>query len=543
MTIELYPDLFNDVFGPIMQPGSSSHTAGPCRLGVLAHSLLGERPVKVQVLLDREGSFAGTFGLMSEDSAMLAGAMGMQPDDVRLFDAQKVAAAAGITYSFEFSTLDESAHANAVKFVLTGPRGQVVTLVGDSTGGGMVETRVVDGYPLRVKGDTYVLLLFDAQERLTRAQRDALQAHLPALVDAGASTVAGRGTLHYFKTADPPDLDGVRAQCPDVRVACLRPVLPVLTRPERKPQLFDTMTRWREIAQERDVPLWKVAVQYERDASGWTRAQVIDYMRMVAAKMHRQTHAPYEEKADVPTSPFRVDMAAEWATHMRSPRRLSGDLTANAIKWAYGAGAGIPGIETVAGPMGSGGGYVYAALCAVKDAHGLSDDDLLRGLFIAAGIGAIAFTRTEPTGECIGCSGECGICGAMAAAGIAEMAGGTPAQVENAASLSLQSAIGLPCDPIPGGFSQPCRSRIIAAVCTAPVFADLGLCGRDAVLPLHEAIDVADAVGRQLSPDLLCTSRGGACATPTARQRAAAFRAWFDKSQAEGTPRPPGNLI
>jgi len=64
--MNLYPELFNDVFGPIMQPGSSSHTAGPCRIGYLANSLLGEPVSKILIRLDKEGSFAGTFGLMLE---------------------------------------------------------------------------------------------------------------------------------------------------------------------------------------------------------------------------------------------------------------------------------------------------------------------------------------------------------------------------------------------------------------------------------------------------------------------------------------------
>jgi L-serine dehydratase len=155
----------------------------------------------------------------------------------------------------------------------------------------------------------------------------------------------------------------------------------------------------------------------------------------------------------------------------------------------------------------------------------------------------IAFSRTEPTGEVIGCTGECGISGAMAAAGIAEMAGGTPEQVENAASLHLQAFIGLPCDPIPGGFGQPCRSRILATTCMASVFADLALAGRQAVVPLHEVIDVADHVGRRLPPELLCTSQGGLPSTPTARRQAAAYARWVEQTERDGTPRPPGNLI
>ena len=59
MTVAAYPDLFNDVFGPVMQPGSSSHFAGPCRIGLLAGYLLGEAPSHIRILLDEGGSFAG----------------------------------------------------------------------------------------------------------------------------------------------------------------------------------------------------------------------------------------------------------------------------------------------------------------------------------------------------------------------------------------------------------------------------------------------------------------------------------------------------
>lgn len=156
-------------------------------------------------------------------------------------------------------------------------------------------------------------------------------------------------------------------------------------------------------------------------------------------------------------------------------------------------------------------------------------------------VGAIAFKRTEPTGEVLGCAGECGVTGGMAAAAIAQLVGGSPQEVDDAASLSLQASMGWPCDPIPGGLCQPCRSRILAATCTAHVFADLALAGHAAVLPLDEAIDVADAVGRALPPELLCTMQGGACATETARRSREAFREWFEATSPE--ERPPGNLI
>jgi len=441
--------------------------------------------------------------------------------------------------------------------------------VADSTGGGMIETRVVDGYPLRTKGDAYVLLVFDPNPvpTLPVAAFVTAVSGLPGLVEVGASSnaVTGSklkvegsdlrlstfdlqpsttpGTLHWVRLAEPPDLEAIRRKLPGFRVAVLDPILPVLDRPGRKPQLFDTMVRWREVAVERGLSLAETAIQYEMDASGWSREQVVDYMRMIERVMRRQTHAVYEEQVVVPTTPFRPNTTVDWVRHMASSRRLTDGVTAQTLKWVEGAGTGIPGVPTVPGPMGSGGGYIHAALWAVKEAHGFNDDDLLRGLFVAAGIGAIAYTRTAPTGEVTGCTGETGICGAMAAAAIAEMAGGTPEQVENAASLLLQAVIGIPCDPMAGGAGQPCRSRVVTTTCMAHVFADLALSGRDAILPLHEVIDVADQVGRSLPPGLLCTGRAGAAATPTAQRKAIAFREWFDMTTRESLRRPPGNLI
>ena len=545
MTVAAYPDLFNDVFGPVMQPGSSSHFAGPCRIGLLAGYLLGEAPSHIRILLDEGGSFAGTFGIMAEDRAMVGGALGFQPDDARLFRSFEEAETAGAEVVFEFTRLTDSDHPNAVKFVLTGASGREVELLANSTGGGMVETVTICGFPLRAIGDAWMLLVFDAEQRIGPTQLEALEPELPELLRSREVAVEGRGVLRAYELAVEPDLVALNglltSSLPGVSVAVLRPLLPVVSQLDRKPQLFDTMTAWRRIAEREHSSLWEVAVHYEMDASGWPRAWILERMRMLAALMRRQTRAVYDEDVVVPTSPFKPDFAGRWATHLASGHGVTDGVTAQTVKWAYGAGSGIPGVEVVPGPMGGGAGYIYAALSAVQDARGFSDDDLLRGLFVAGGIGAIAYTRTEPTGEVLGCTGESGICGAMAAAAIVEMVGGTPEAAENAASLALQAFTGMPCDPMPGGMCQPCRSRIIAATCMAHVFADMAMAGHEAVLPLHEAIDVADRIGRGLPPELLCTSAGGACAAPAARTCRAEFEQWFAASRPED--RPPASLI
>lgn len=149
--IPRYPDFFNDVFGPVMQPGSSSHQAGPCRLSLLALSLLGESVVAAEFILDPEGSFAGTFALMNEETALVAGILGMEPDDSRFFDASEIARERGVVWSVAFQPLEESRHPNAVKISLAGEHRRAL-LVGNSIGGGMVEVVSVQGIPVNFIG-------------------------------------------------------------------------------------------------------------------------------------------------------------------------------------------------------------------------------------------------------------------------------------------------------------------------------------------------------------------------------------------------------
>ena len=164
--IQLYPEFYNDVFGPIMQPGSSSHMAAPCRAGYLCNSLLNEDVAEILVELDNDGSFKGTFGTMNEDLGMLNGAMGHMPDYNGFFKVKANLREAGIPYKFDFCTMKESPHINSLKFILTGKSGKKVSLVANSIGGGMIETVWIDGYSFVGKGDTYVLCVFDKDRSL-----------------------------------------------------------------------------------------------------------------------------------------------------------------------------------------------------------------------------------------------------------------------------------------------------------------------------------------------------------------------------------------
>lgn len=523
--VELYPEFYNDVFGPLMQPGSSSHMAAPCRAGFLCNSLLGEDVAGILVEMDQEGSFTGTFGQMNEDLGMLNGAMGRMPDDAGFFSIKPYLREQGIPFRFDFCSMKESPHINALKFTLTGVSGKTATLVANSTGGGMIETVYVNGYAFSGKGDTYVLCVFDPEQSLNEREVQDLVARRQTVMEQGSGQGRQGGVMHWFKLDGPPNGE-LSAALTELSWAVMKPVLPVPTTTAKRPQLFDTMAAWRQLASEQGKSLPDVAIDYEVAASGWSREQVVSYMRdVLKPAMHRRTHALYEEPVTPLCTPFTELHYQKWDSSM-STLPLDLGVISKSIRYVMAGQPPVPGVLNVPGPMGTGGGFLYGAVSAVQEELGLSEDDVLRGLFVGAGVGAICYTRTSPTGEVIGCTGECGCCAAMTAAAITEMLHGTPEQVEAAASFALQSAVGWPCDPIPGGKDMPCMARVLFIASMSIVFSQWALAGQDPVLPFHEVVDVADKIGRGLSDDLLCTARGGHCDTPTAHCVTARFRAW-----------------
>ncbi|MBQ3063077.1 MAG: L-serine ammonia-lyase, iron-sulfur-dependent, subunit alpha [Clostridia bacterium] len=524
---ELYPEFYNDVFGPIMQPGSSSHMAAPCRAGYLCNSLLGEDVAEIVVEMDNDGSFKGTFGTMNEDLGMLNGALGRMPDHSDFFKVKAQLREAGIPYRFDFCSMKESPHINSLKFIITGKSGRKATLVANSIGGGMIETVWVNGYAYAGKGDTYVLCVFDPETALDGAQLKAKLEGCQPVLECGTGNGQKGGIMHWFKVDGLTDAAAKALECLDY--ALMKPVLPVPTTSAKKPQLFRDMVEWRRLASEQGKSLPEVAIDYEMAASGWTREQIVDYMRdKVAYNMYRRTHALYEEDVKPITTPFTELHYKKWHAHMPN-LALDMGVISKSIQYVMAGQPPVEGVLNVPGPMGTGGGFIFGVLSSVQETLDLPQEILLDGLFVAAGVGAIAYTRTAPTGEVIGCTGECGCCAAMASAAVAQMLGGTPEQVEAAASMALQASVGWPCDPIPGGKDMPCMARVLFVATMSIVYAQWALAGQDPVLPFHEVLDVADQIGRGLSGDLLCTARGGHCAAPTARALSCKFREWHSK--------------
>lgn len=150
-----------DILGPVMVGPSSSHTAGACRLGLMARAILGADPEEARIQL--HGSFAATGEGHGTHRAMVGGLVGIAPDDLRLREGYREAEAAGLRWSFEEAELGEEAHPNTAIFHLR--RGdERVVVRGASIGGGRVEVTEIDDFPVALGGDYHTLVLLAHDE-------------------------------------------------------------------------------------------------------------------------------------------------------------------------------------------------------------------------------------------------------------------------------------------------------------------------------------------------------------------------------------------
>lgn len=159
-----------DIIGPVMVGPSSSHTAGACRLGLLARGLVGGTPDTA--LLELHGSFARTGEGHGTDKALVAGLLGFRPDDARIRTALEIAEGEGLKYTFDKTTLSDNAHPNTVRITVErGSRRAVMT--GSSLGAGRVLVTDIDGYPVEITGNyfTIVIIAEDVKGSVARVTR------------------------------------------------------------------------------------------------------------------------------------------------------------------------------------------------------------------------------------------------------------------------------------------------------------------------------------------------------------------------------------
>jgi L-serine dehydratase len=169
------------------------------------------------------------------------------------------------------------------------------------------------------------------------------------------------------------------------------------------------------------------------------------------------------------------------------------------------------GGRVVTAPTNGAAGIIPAVLHYYdRFVPGASEAGVTRFLLTAAAIGTLFKENASISGAEVGCQGEVGSACSMAAGALAEVLGGTPEQVENAAEIGIEHNLGLTCDPIGGLVQVPCIERNAVASVTAINAARIALHGDGRhFVSLDKAIDTMRVTGRDMLDKYKETSRGG----------------------------------
>ena len=169
-------------------------------------------------------------------------------------------------------------------------------------------------------------------------------------------------------------------------------------------------------------------------------------------------------------------------------KTLSGDVMMAAVENAIATNEVNAAMGVIcATPTAGSSGTLPGALFMLEQRLGLSEDQMIRFLFTAGGLGLIIANHAGIAGATGGCQEEVGSASAMAAAAAVEAAGGSPEQSSQALAIALSNLLGLVCDPIAGLVEIPCVKRNAIGAGNALIAADMALAGCTSMIPAEES--------------------------------------------------------
>jgi L-serine dehydratase len=225
------PSILNEVIGPVMRGPSSSHSAAAVRIGCIARALMGNDIDEVLVEFDETGSLPTTYSSQGSGMGLCGGLLGFAASDERLIAYREEMDKSKIQIRYAFGNYGDS-HPNTYRLTLKNKKG-TRSLVGISTGGGMIKIIEVDGVKLSIQGDLYETLIYFTSN----------EAQLSELVEGGGwNFTVGRGPSDrvmfvHLQSGVPltgEQLRQFRSLEGVAYVAALPPVLPILTKKDLK---------------------------------------------------------------------------------------------------------------------------------------------------------------------------------------------------------------------------------------------------------------------------------------------------------------------
>ena len=275
---------------------------------------------------------------------------------------------------------------------------------------------------------------------------------------------------------------------------------------------LDSMQEIFEKMQEGQKPFWKVVQDTDVEERQVSPEASFEKMRMTWKAM-LETVDTY--RGDLRSLSGLVggdgQRMAEFAA---SGKALAGDYLSQVITLALcTAESNACMRKIVAAPTAGACGVLPAVLIPLYR-QGVPEEEIVQGLYVAAGIGAVIAYRACIAGASGGCQAEIGSASAMAAGTLTAIRGGSAEQIGHATAMALKNLMGLVCDPVAGLVEVPCVKRNVVGAVNAASCADMALAGIESRIPVDQVIDCMGDVGHRMPEEFRETAVGGLAATP-----------------------------
>ncbi|MCC4324765.1 L-serine ammonia-lyase, iron-sulfur-dependent, subunit alpha [Limosilactobacillus reuteri] len=278
-------------------------------------------------------------------------------------------------------------------------------------------------------------------------------------------------------------------------------------------QSVKDLVRTAEIQQK---ALSELVIEAECHESGSNRKEVWQRMRSNLLTMRAAIKQGENELGVRSKTGLTGGEAIKLKKYRAKGKTLSGDVMMAAVENAIATNEVNAAMGVIcATPTAGSSGTLPGTLFMLEQRLGLKEDQMIRFLFTAGGLGLIIANHAGIAGATGGCQEEVGSASAMAAAAAVEAAGGSPEQSSQALAIALSNLLGLVCDPIAGLVEIPCVKRNAIGAGNALIAADMALAGCTSMIPADECISALDKVGRSMPVDLRETGLGGLAGTPT----------------------------
>lgn len=519
-----------DILGPIMVGPSSNHTGGACRIGKVARAISGGDPRSL-VMGFYSVTLAKSYRGHATDRAIVAGLLGMDEDDLGIRDALKMALARNLSVSME-PIPPPVPDNNIMRCDVTDAHGNRCVITGFSVGGGSIKIADVDGYPLDLDGNGYVILI--ECDRMSWPQvRDKVGAALGSGLSVAVSertgvipgthpAPTGRGVQAIMATvrcpAEPPEtaLDSISHTPGMVRLRYVPPVRRFFRRTgvEMEPITFAWM-----MADEPGMPLHERIIAREMSRDGKTYDEVVGEMSHVLGVMREAKEAGIKGDLRLLGGLDDGQGGRRMVEFQARTKPLAGATLVRSVGYALAVAEVNASMgRIVACPTGGAAGLLPGVLLGALEAGDLPDDAGVNALFVAAATGAAIGRLCSFSGSVGGCLGEIGFACAMGASLVAYLETQDSTAASHAAALALKSVMGLVCDPPAGPVEIPCIKRNGVLVGAAFAAGEMAAAGVRSAIPPDEVVlatkNVQDLMPQTIKGDM-DSSLG---CTPTARE-------------------------